>query len=125
MEWSDMGHTSTTRHAHNVQDKRIEDLVRWISRILRRIREQVRQGGERASFDWRSWHVYMKQRYQVLLSTFLREAKRGGATACNKVILVYDHGGCLTSRSGLVSTLRGLHEKRVRKSVQRDLIMGR
>lgn len=112
-----MGHTSTTRHAHNVQDKRIEDLVRWISRILRWIREQVRQGGERASFDWRSWHVYMKQRYQVLLSTFLREAKRRGATTSNKVILVHDHGGCLISRSGLVSRLRGLHEKRVCRGI--------
>jgi len=70
--------------------------------------------------------VYMKQRYQVLLSTFLREAKQRGATTRNKVILVHDHGGCLTSRSGLVSRLRGLNEKRVvRKSVQTDLIMAR
>src|ERR1700722_3959035 len=113
MEWSGMRHTSATRHAHNVQDKRIEGLVRWISRILRRIREQVRQGGERTGFDWGSWHVYMKQRYQVLLSTFLREAKRRGATTCNKVILVHDHGGRLTCRSGLASRLRGLHEERV------------
>src|ERR1700733_4119588 len=92
MEWSDMGHTSTTRHAHNVQDKRFEGPVCWISRILRWIREQVRQGGERASFDWRSCHVYMKC-YQVLLSTFLREAKQRGAMTCNKVIIIHDYDG--------------------------------
>ena len=69
--------------------------------------------------------MYMK-RYQDPLSTFLREAKRRGATTCNKVVLVYGHGGCLTSRSGLVSGLRGLHEKRACEKVsRRDLIMAR
>jgi len=65
--------------------------------------------------------VYMKQRYQVLLSTFLREAKRRGATTCNKVMLVHGHGGCLTSRSGLVSGLRGLHEKRACEKVSKGI----